>query len=370
MGKQIMDRTGAVCLLVTILVAKMFTPQPRMVAEQAGSAAWLVVLLTGPLSLLGYWGLSALLVRFPGLSIAQISLKALGRVAGAVVGILYAAYFIWMGGVMLREFVAGFRVAVLPSTPVSVLAMGILVIGLYAAVKGPEVQARLAAYLIPGMAVLLAITVVGVWRLLDWRQLTPVFGYSLRNTLLLSFPLTSKHSEILVLGVLAPLLPTASVRRLGLSALLAGYVGQVLFLLFLGSVFPFPAMSRLFYPMLELTRMIEVSEFIQRIEALFIFLWFFVAAFAMATLITTIASIIRDVTETTLFNPFALSASLLMFTIAFIPFNQVELMWLDWLTLRTWGWAFSFGLPILTLAVAVLRGKRGENGETPETRAG
>lgn len=365
-----MTESGATSLLVVVLMSKLFTPQARMLAAFAGSSSWLVVLLSGLPGLVGYWGLSALLNRFPGLSLAQITLRVFGKGAGRIAGMAYPIYFIVLAGFMLRQFVAGFRVAVLPTTPISVIAAGILAVALYASLKKLEVLGRLGSYLVPVMTVLFVLAMIGTVRHANWRHLTPFFGAGVAPTLLLPLPLSSLHGEILALGVLAPLLPSASVGRLGFTAIVLGLIGQVLILATIGATFPYPALSRLFYPILELTRLIEVSEFVQRIEALFIFLWFFMGALTVSLLISSAAATIRDLSETKYDGPLLLGAGLIIYAIAFIPVNQVELVWLDWMSLRQWGWTISFLLPALTLLVAAVRGKRGTDSGTPATQAG
>lgn len=357
------DRAGATWLLLILLTAKIFTPEPRMLALQVGTSAWLVVLLSGLVAMAGYWGLLVLLRRFPGRSLTEICLQVWGRAGGTVAALFQVAFFLWLSGLMLREFVEGFRIAVMPRTPPSAMVLMIMGAVLFAAVKGIENVARLASYIAPLLALLTGLTVVGVVHLMDPGQLLPLFGNGVSVTLLAAIPGTSLYSEIVLLGTLAQVLRPGDVGAVGTRAMLLGTLAQTLLFAVLAAVFPHPAQSRLYFPMLDLTRMVEVSEFIQRVEALFVFLWFFVAAFKLTVLMVAAAKALCDAAHLTDPRPLLPAMVVFVYTLAFMPENQVTLVWADTLSIRTWGWTVSIGLPVATLALAALRGKRGAAGD-------
>lgn len=356
------DPTGAMWLLLILLTAKMFTPEPRMLSLKVGTSAWLVVLLSGLVALVGYYGLLALLRRFPGQSLSEIYLQTWGRGVGMAAVLTQLVYFLWLSGLMLREFVEGFRIAVMPRTPPSALSLMIMAVVLFAAFRGLEGIVRLASYMAPFLAVLAVLMVLGVIHLMDFGQVLPLFGNGLTLTLWYALPESSLYSEILVLGTLAQVLSARDVGGVGTKAMLLGIGVQTALFVVLEAVFPYPALSRLFFPMLDLTRMIEVSEFIQRVEALFVFLWFFTAAFKLTTLIFAAAGTLRDAAGIPDCRPLLPALGLLVFALSFVPEHQVALVWADSETVRLWGWVVSFGVPILTLGLAALRRKRGAAG--------
>lgn len=370
MTKVRVDPTGAKYLLVTMLIAKLFTTEPRMLSVRAGTAAWLVVLLGGLLACGGFWLLNALLARFPGRSIAYISQAVLGKTLGRLVCVIYAAYFCYIAGMMFREFSASFRIAVLPLTPISATTLLFILLVLFTATKGFEGITRMASYLVPLLLLVWAVTIAGTLRFLEPYYLAPWFGQGVAQTLLMSVPGSSLYSEVLALGVLASALPQHHARRAGYNALLTATLLMTISLVVLEAAFPFPTLSRLAFPMMDLTRMVELSEFLQRLEALFVFQWVFVAGFTTSSLLVSAATILQEVTGLADSRPLLPALCLICYTLSFVPVNVVQLAWLVSDTIRMWGWPISFGLPTLTLAVAVLLGKRGANHDETPSPAG
>jgi hypothetical protein len=236
--------------------------------------------------------------------------------------------------------------------------------------KGVETLARLAAYLTPILLALFVFTVIAPYKTFDFHALFPILGNGAKLTLGMPVQESSLYSEVLILGVLGGLLKPKEVNRVGLYAMIGGLICQTLSWIIFTAVFPYPMIARLAFPMLEVVRIIELSEVLQRMEALFVFLWFFIAAFKLTLLMDCASLLFMEMTDLPDYRPLILPLAAIIFTISFLPANEVTLVWLDSYTLRVWSWPFSYALPAITLGVAYLRGKRGVmNGALP-TSAG
>jgi spore germination protein KB len=358
-GKVQIDRLGAIYLLVAMLVTKMFTAQPQMLAQKVGTSTWLVVLLAGVVGLVGYLLLYALLRRFPERSLGHITRQVLGRPVGSLFCLLYSFYFIYVVGLFLRQFEAGFKIAVLPQTPPAGLMLVLVLPVLFAAYKGMEDLARMAAYLFPLLLLMLLLLLAGTFRLLDFRQLMPLFGNGVSTTLLMPFPLSSLFSEILTIGVMAGMLRAKDLNRVGMGAMLGSIGLLTLITVIMHAAFPIPAVARLSYPLLELARAVQIGEFLTRVESLFVFLWFFIAALKLAAGLVSGAIFFSEMAGIADYRPLIFPLGMIAYVIAFLPTDTLTTTWLDSETIRMWTWLFSFGLPTITLGVAILRGKRG-----------
>lgn len=367
MRRELADPVGVTYLILAMLVAKMFTVFPRMLAVKIGQSAWIVVILAGVVALPGFWCISKLLRRFPGQSLGRISQDVLGRAAGRLFCLAYAAYFVYLSGLFMREFEASFRIAVLPRTPASALMTTFAISVAFVAFRGIEALSRIASYMMPAMLALLALTAIGTVRLIDLRQLTPLFGYGIRKTLLLSLPECSLYSELLALGALAGVVRSRDVHQIGIRSHVASIGLLAAIMVILGSAFPFPGLTRLHFPMLDLTRAIQVGEFLQRIETVFVMLWFFFGSFKVSLAIICAAIFFGDLVNLAEYRLLILPLMLIAYTIAFLPANSVVVSILDSYTLREWSWPVAFGLPAVTLAVAMWRGKRGAGANAAAT---
>lgn len=362
MGETLIDSRGALHLLIMLLCAKLVTPVPRMLAVESGSSVWLVVLLSGLLAMPLYWGLASLLSRFPGQSLAVINLQVHGPYFGPALNLLLVVYYTVLGGLMLRAFTAGFRIAVMPQTPPSVLIGFVLLTAVFAASRGVEALGRMASYLGPVLGALSLMTLLGPIRVINLTNMFPFFGNGVAVTLLAPLWRVSLYSEIIVLGYLSHGLQPGTAARIGWKAMAWATGIQTVAFLVLVSAFPYPAISRIFFAVLDLTRMIEVSEFIQRVEALFVFLWFFLAAFKLALLLLCAAGTIQQTAGLADLRPLLPAFALLFYAIAFLPVSSVDLAYIDDVLIRTWSWSITLAPPLITLAVAAWRQVKGESG--------
>lgn len=361
MGKVRIDRLGALYLMIALLCAELFTPQARMLAYDAGAAAWLVALLGGLLALASIWPLHALLRRFPSQSLADISKHVLGRAAGTAVTLTYSLFFVVICGMLLREFAMTFSMTMMPKTPPSAILLVFVGVVLFAAYRGIETLARMAAYLFPVLIALYALTIVGTLPKISPTQLLPFWGLGVTNTLALSLPELSMFSEAVGMGVLAALLPPRETKQVGWRSLAISIGVHVLTYTWLAMMFPYPMGSRLALPQFEQTRMVEAGEFFQRFESLFIFLWFFVAAFKLSLALSNAAIFFGEAAGLPDYRPLLFPLALMSYATAFVPQNELQAVWLN-TTVRDWSWSVGFLLPTVSLAAAALRGKRGGAG--------
>jgi len=168
-GSQFYFLTVNFCIGTTLFVLI-----PSLV-QAGGRDSWLIPLWGGAcgmfFALLWIW----LYRLYPGLSLAQISLAALGRPLGTVVATLYYLHFSVIAGFVLRNLSDFLTGTILPKTPGPVFHIMFLAVASYAAAQGVETIARLNQLLTPLLAfpfwfVILLATVN--W---DWSRFVPAF---------------------------------------------------------------------------------------------------------------------------------------------------------------------------------------------------
>lgn len=358
MNREIVDKTGATYMLMMMLLAKVFTSNPRMLALKAGTSSWLVTLLAAMVAWPGFLALSALLRRFPQKSLGQISKEVLGPVAGVLACLIYCGYFVYLSGLFMRQFEASFRIAILPRTPASALLISFAIAVSYVCYRGVEAICRISSYLFPILFGLIVLVALGTVRLADFRYLLPFFGEGVATTFLLPFPESSVYSEVLALGALAGMLRVSELHRIGARALWWSALVMAGGIALMGGVFPYPALARLHFPMLDLARAIQAGEFLQRVEALFVVLWFFFGSLKVSAALACAALFFRDAAGLADYRPLVFALTLIAYTIAFLPDNTLAVMLLDSYSLRTWTWPISYVMPALTLAAALWRARR------------
>lgn len=355
----------ALTLLVITLSAKIFLSFPRNMALLGDAAGWIIPLLSGIYSLVGYFFLSTLLRKFPGKNIIQISNKIGGGIVGKLIGTLFFLFFLLITSLYLRQFTESFILAILPRTPISVLTIFFLILLVYACLLGIETLSRVAWLLGPYLLTALMIILFFSLPQSTFNYLVPVLGPGPVPLLKFSIINLSIFAEIILLGIIAPLVrDREKINRIGVIGLIVSLLLNVGVTLLVISVFNYPAAKKMIFPILQLTRLIAYGEFIQRVEAVFVFLWFFwagihlgglfygtVTSFAetyriknyrpltlpIAVLVFTISLIPNSMTEAVELNDYAVNPSFISFFYTAVAFGIPLLLWLIWLIRKHWG---------------------------------
>lgn len=144
-------REGSV-LLFTLLASMLFLQLPQVFVDVAGPAGWQLAVLATLFGLAVTAPMVALVQRFPGRGLAEISVLAAGPVLGPLLTLLVTAWLFTATVQTLRNFTETFVMAILPETPPSVIILFGLALAIFASYRGAEAIARSAYVLLPAIA--------------------------------------------------------------------------------------------------------------------------------------------------------------------------------------------------------------------------
>ena len=113
----------AACLLLNMICSKIILSFPRVVAEDAGTAGWLMTLLVSVAAIILFSLLSGLYRKFSGRDILDVGKYALGGAGKILAGIVFMLQLLLVIPVVLREFSEDIKVISLPSTPISMVLL-------------------------------------------------------------------------------------------------------------------------------------------------------------------------------------------------------------------------------------------------------
>lgn len=225
-------------------------------------------------------------IRFPRLTVVEISKKLLGTVGGALVTLLILWSFLHLASIEMRLYVEMIINNFLDETPIVFLVSVIILAALAAAYAGIEVIARLADLLLMIFLVMVVLSIASMFVEADFINLQPVMARGVSPVLEGSITPIGLSSLILVLGIL---IPTANQPRrvmgTALWATAAASATVVVTAFMVVSVLGPNEGSRAVFPLIKAIRAVELSQFLQRIEILTVFAWGFGLLIAVSVFI-------------------------------------------------------------------------------------
>lgn len=346
-------------MLIIFLATKIFLSFPQAMVHVARTSAWIVPALSALWALPGLWALCALMRRFPGRSIIEVAEEVAGPWLGGLAALAIFLTFLVITVAILRQFTESIVTMVLPETPVSVIAAIFTVAITFGAYKGMEAITRTAWIIFPWIAAGLGIILVLVLPWADYHRLFPPLGLGLGQLLLLGPQKVSMYTEFIILGLVFPSLRySARPFRLGLVVLLASILIISSTLAVFLAVYSVADGERQVFPVYQLSRLIYLGRFVQRIDAIFVLVWVISGLLKLSVSLYGTAAALGRFLRLPLYQPLVFPLALIAFALSFWPPDITAAVALDQHVLRTWGWAPAFGLPLVLLGAASLRKTR------------
>jgi len=259
-----------------ILIGAMYTLDATLIsvqgqmAQYAQQQVWLAHLLGAAIIAVPVWMLARVMSRFPNRDLFEALVErfpAMGRVVSA----LYVAFFFYILVRDLRMSVDFTNVALLPTTPLEVTAVMIVLSVVFLTTGGIEILARTTEMY--GAALLMAVLAISVllFREFDVTYALPLLDANPEGIAVGTWFILSYLGE--AIGV-AFLCSGCTMRpRVLLGGLLLGTAALLLLAVQCLLVLGIPVMSRMLYPNYELVRQLRITDFLDRFELPLVGLW-------------------------------------------------------------------------------------------------
>ncbi|MDF2627879.1 MAG: hypothetical protein K0R39_1710 [Symbiobacteriaceae bacterium] len=331
----------------------------------AKEAAWIATILGG----IGGLGIAfiytRLALRFPGQGISGYSRLALGRTAGGLVGLLYIWYGFHLGALVLRNFGEFFLTALLPTTPLSVIILTLMLLCAFAVRHGLEPVARSAQVLVPLLVVMVAIAAILLAKEAQLRHLRPWLSDRPVSILqaaltIMSFP----FGETVIFAMILPRVrPARKVSGTVMRTMLAT-TALLTLLAALGTVVlgvQIRGTSR--FPTLTMMRQIILADFVTNLDALVVGAWVFTGYCKVAVCLHFCATGLAEWLALQAHRQLVLPIGILMVGMSILVYQDVSEMTAFLNIWAVYSVPFQILLPLLLLGIAHLRGQPAAHGQ-------
>ncbi len=348
----------AVILLAISSIARFFLPYPGSLAEIAGTAAWMTPLGGLVIALAGIYVMSVILNKYPDQTIIEITEEVFGPVVGTLFNLVTVSFFLAVGTLFTREFAEAMIISALPETPVSVVSVAFLAMGLVGAYLGIEALARTSRlsylYVLGGIAVLLLAMVPQC----NLDNLFPLLGQGPLQVFGNGSLSAAAVTEIILAAVLVQAMGGAGqFRSISFRAALLAFGLAVALLAILIMAIHYQPLIEFTLPFYKLARLIYLGRFFQRVEAVFVIIWSVLGALKIAlTLYGAAISLARSL-KLPDYRPLIWPLGLLMFIFSLLPPDMPAAVNLDLVFLRPFAFIPNYLLPVLVLITCWLRGR-------------
>ncbi|HOV80511.1 MAG TPA: endospore germination permease [Bacillota bacterium] len=351
----------AISVITFMSATKVLYSSSRALVEASGTSGWLTTIVSGVTALAGFYFIILLMSRFPGQELVSVFETVFGRFAGIIFSLLMSVFFLLNSAMFAREFIEAVKVYAYPLSPPSFLLVIFILAIITVLYFGFECVARTAALFAWPMLAGLAVIVILAVPLYEMSNLYPVLGHGPACIIKTGLLRSSVYGDALALAVVINSLQGSEhFKKSGVTAIILSTAIIATGFLIYNLSFPYYIASESTIPVYALTRSIEYGRFFQRFEAIFLFVWSISGILASAINLYFALSTYSKVFRIDDHRALILPQTVIIFSVSLIPLDISSIAYEHVNHIRQYGSAIYFGIPLLALLVAVIRGIRGE----------
>jgi spore germination protein KB len=360
MNKEVISGRQLVALVFTFIIATATLFLPAFVTKNAGQDGWISVLLAGLVGVIVVLVVTAVGLKYPELTLIEYSEIILGKWPGKIVGLIFIVFYLHITSVMIREVSSTVSRQILPASSLEVIAIILFIICAYTVKNGLEVITRMNIIILILTFLAMFICLALLLKDMNIELLTPVLSKGIMPVIQDSISPAGWFGEVVSIAFLIPFINKPKETRLCsiIGILWASFTLAFLVALVI-MVFGANLTPSLTFPTLEAVRIINVSDYIQRAEIIFLIPWILANLVKLCFFYYITVLIISKWFKLENLSTLVLPVGLLLFSMSLaLVKNTVDLT--EFLS-TAWGpysLPIELGIPILLLIIASIRGKR------------
>lgn len=259
---------------------------PVLTTGSARQDAWAAAIIGGVAFIGIAWAIARLGMSYHRLTVVDYSKRLLGPVVGTAVSLAFVWIYLMIGATDLRVFGELVKAAFIPNTPIMLVIVAMAATFTVVAALGLESIARMADMLFPVFLAFVVLTLAGAMGHSDLRNLQPMLASGAKPVISSTWTLVGISAQWAVVSMLVPSLtqPERAASASMLAAATTTIVAALAVAVIVGVLGPGLGSESLF-PFLKMARSINLTQLLQRMEALGVAAWGFGLAVTGSTTI-------------------------------------------------------------------------------------
>lgn len=319
------EKKELTCILINLITVKMLFSYPRTLVLNSGNAAWLQTIFVSLVSCAVFWFILFLYRKSEMKSLMELSEAVGGRGLKIIVGIILCAVLLFNSSLTMRSLPESIKTVLLPLAPMSMLLLIFGVAIAFGAYMGIFSIARIHALYIPLSAFFLVSFFVLVSPNIDMTNIYPLLSEGTYNIFIKGLPSVSMFSDMIVLFILLPLCNNYDrAKKASHRALIISSIINILIVLFYNLIYSYPSSMEFMLPVYQMTRLIKIGDFFQRLEALFEFVWSFAVLLYSSLYLFVLCYIWKETFDLKYYKPLVLPFAIIMCAVSYLPSSTVK----------------------------------------------
>ena len=317
-----LQKYEAICIILIVMINKLILNIPYYIIDSVGTGAIVNLLYIGVLGLLFVLVLNYLFQNFHNSDILDISEFLGGKILKSIICIIFICSFFLVSYITLSDFTNLIKIVYFPKSPLIFILLFFMIGILIANLVGFKSIVRTISLVIPFTILSILIALFGVHDEFSFDKFAPVFGYNYKATFLNGLLNMFSLYVIAYYYFLMPLLKeTSDFKKITVTSYIISWALLFLTTISILTLFPIKNNSEPLSSIYLLSRKIELGDFLQRLDALFVLLWLISIFCYLSLSIFMINHISKKLLNITNAKMLTFSTVSILFGLCLLPFN-------------------------------------------------
>ncbi len=312
----------AICLILIIMVNKLILNVPYYVIDLVGTGAVINLIYIGVIGLLFVLCLNHLFQKFPNSDIIDIAEFLGGKVFKVIMGMIFIAFFFFVSYTTLSDFANMIKTIYFHNSPLIFILLFFIVGIVIANLAGFKATVRTICLVVPFALISITLALLAVYDEFTISKFSPFFGYNFQTTFLNGLLNIFSLYIVTYYYFLMPLLKDSfTYKKVTTISYIISWLLLFVTVVSILTIFPITNDTEPLNSLYLLSRKIELGDFLQRLDAIFVLLWLISTFCYLSICIFMINRIFKKLTNIADEKLLSLSTSSILLGLCLLPFN-------------------------------------------------
>jgi len=328
--KEKLNFLEASFLSIIVTISHIILNLPNTILENTGSSAVINVIYVTILALIMFVVVKKLLSPFGSNNILFVADYLGGSILRKILATLYTLHFIFISAILLRNIAETLTVIYYNQAVVWTIIALFLIVACIVNKYGSHNVIKANTLVMPLVLITIVVIFISSLDKFEISRVFPIMGFGFNNTFISGASNIYIYSGLIYIYLIRPSLKNyKDFGKVGYTSILISGIYIVLSVAGLLMLFPFLTSGNEALSAYLSTRSVEYGQFMQRTDAIFMFVWIFAFLSYLSVIILYIIRINKDSFGLKQENIFMYLVAIAIFIIALLPQNTTQIYFLQ-----------------------------------------
>lgn len=349
----------ALGFMIIVMINRIILNTPKEMIENGGSSSWLNVIAITILAVIFVLIICKLYKNFIGKDILDVSEYLGGNILRRITATIFCLLYIYVTALVLRNFSDSLQKIFLQNTPVTYIMLFFIVAMIWANKLGLQAIIKINMFIVGLVLLGILIIFISPISYFNISNLFPIFGNGVNETFFSGLTNLFAFSGITYLYFLMPLLnKPENFKKIALTSVIIAGIYLFLSVVSLLGLFSYLITSEDIFSILLITRVITLGAIFERPDTIFLLIWILAFLTYLSFILYFTLRTYKSATNISNQNGPIYVISALIFTLALLPENVIEINFLENEVLKILVLTLIFAFPLILFILANLKYKR------------